>query len=67
MKKIKDIQSWIEGYKEVESAVDELQNGWDFLKEGLIEEAELDELYADAVNKIENLENKESEDSGFEE
>ena len=58
MKKIKDIQSWIDGYKEVEFAVDELQNGWDFLKEGLVDEAELDALYADAMSKIENLELK---------
>ena len=58
MKKIKDIQSWIDGYKSVEAAVDELQNGWDFIKEGLIEEAELDALYADAITKIEDLELK---------
>ena len=58
MKKIKDIQSWIDGYKSVEAAVDELQNGWDFIKEGLIEEAELDSLYADAITKIEDLELK---------
>lgn len=58
MKKIKDIQGWIDGYKSVEAAVDELQNGWDFIKEGLIEEAELDALYADAITKIEDLELK---------
>ena len=58
MKKIKDIQGWIDGYKSVEAAVDELQNGWDFIKEGLIEEAELDSLYADAITKIEDLELK---------
>lgn len=47
---------WIDGYAEVEKAVDELQIGWDFCKEGLIEEAELDNLYNDAITKIENLE-----------
>ena len=56
MKKIKDIQQWIDGYKAVESAVDELSVAWDFLKEGLVEEAELDALYADAIAKIEDLE-----------
>ena len=56
MKKIKDIQQWIDGYKAVESAVDELSVAWDFLKEGLVEEAELDALYADAISKIEDLE-----------
>ena len=56
MKKIKDLQQWIDGYKDVESAVDELSVAWDFIKEGLVEEDELDRLYADAIAKIENLE-----------
>lgn len=56
MKKIKDIKNWLDGYDEVDRAVEELQLGWDFLKEGLIEEAELDALYDDAVKKIEDLE-----------
>ena len=56
MKKIKDLQQWIDGYKEVESAVDELSVAWDFHKEGLVEEEELDRLYADAISKIEHLE-----------
>ena len=58
MKKIKDLQAWIEGYEEVDKAVGELEIAWDFIKEGLVEEAELDKLYADAVNLIENLELK---------
>lgn len=56
MKKIKDIQAWIDGYKEVEAAVEELQNGWDFHKEELVTEEEVDELYAQAISKIEALE-----------
>ncbi len=56
MKKIKDIQAWIDGYKEIEAIVDELGVAMDFIKEGLIEEAELDELYATAIDKIEKLE-----------
>jgi len=56
MKKIKDLQAWVDGYNEVDKAVEELQLGWDFLKEGLIEESELDALYADAISKIEKLE-----------
>ena len=56
MKKIKDLQAWVDGYHEVEVAVDELQNGWDFYKEDLLEEAEVDKLYADAMAKIEALE-----------
>ena len=56
MKKIKDLQAWVNGYHEVEVAVDELQNGWDFFKEGLVEEAEVDAMHADAIAKIESLE-----------
>ncbi len=58
MKKVKDLQSWIDAYKDVESAVEELSLGWNFIKEGLIDENELDRLYADAVSKIEALELK---------
>ena len=56
MKKIKDLQAWIDGYKEVAAAVDELEIGFDFVKEGVIEESELDQMYAVAIEKIEKLE-----------
>lgn len=56
MKKIKDLQQWIVGYEEVDKAVGELETGFDFVKEGLIEESDIDVLYADALAKIENLE-----------
>jgi len=56
MKKIKDLQAWIQGYKEVEDAVDELELAWDYVKEGELEESELDALYAGTMEKIENLE-----------
>lgn len=56
MKKIKDLQGWIERYDEVDKAVSEVETGLDFAKEGLVDEAELDGLYADAATKIEDLE-----------
>lgn len=56
MKKIKDLQQWIEGYEEVDKAVGELETGFEFIKEGLIEESDIDRLYADAIGKIEDLE-----------
>ena len=56
MKKVKYLQKWIDGYNEVEKAVDEVSVGFDFVKEGLIEESELDALYADAIKKVEDLE-----------
>ena len=56
MKKIKDIQAWLDGYKEVESAVEELSTAFEFIKEGLVEEEDVDRLYAEAIEKIESLE-----------
>lgn len=56
MKKIKDLQQWIKGYEDINKSVEELVIGWDFLKEGLIEETEVDDLYHDALEKIEALE-----------
>ena len=56
MKKIKDLQAWVKGYEEVDAAVEEVMTALDFIKEGLVEEEELDALYADAIDKIEKLE-----------
>lgn len=56
MKKIKDIQAWIDGYNDIDKSTEELQLAWDFLKEGVIEESELDALYASTIEKIESLE-----------
>lgn len=58
MKKIKDLQSWVNGYADVESAVEEVETGLEFIKDGLIEESELDEMYAKAVELVEALELK---------
>ncbi|MCH5247630.1 MAG: peptide chain release factor 2 [Muribaculaceae bacterium] len=58
MKKIKDLQQWIKGYEDVEKAVDELTLAWDFVKEGVMEEEEIDEIYSGALSKIEDLELK---------
>ena len=56
MKKIKTLHFWIDSCKEMESAVNETALGVDFVKEGVLTEDELDELYADALDKIEKLE-----------
>lgn len=56
MKKIKDLQAWIDGYAEIEDAVDELQIAWEFVKDGDMTENELDDLYASTIDKIERLE-----------
>ena len=40
----------------MQKAAEELTIAWDFVKEGLMEESEIDVLYTDAISKIENLE-----------
>ena len=56
MRKVKSIKFWIEGYDEVEKLVDEVVLGFDFVKEELITEDELDKLYENSIDKVEKLE-----------
>ncbi len=56
MKVIRGLKVWIEGYNEVKSATDELQLAFDFQKEGITSEEEVDEAYNNALILIENLE-----------
>ena len=50
------LRFWIDSCKEVEQAVAEVEVGFDFVKEGVISEEELDNLYSVAKDKIEKLE-----------
>lgn len=58
MKKVKDLKSWITAYDEVKSAAEELQLAFDFLKEGITSEEEIDAAYNQAIALLENLEMK---------
>lgn len=58
MKKVKDLKKWIELYNEVKGIAEELQLAFDFYKEGVTSEEEVDAAYAKAVELIENLELK---------
>ncbi len=58
MKKIKDLKKWVEAYNEVKSATDELAIAFDFVKEELVTEQEVDEAFAKVVELIENVELK---------
>ena len=58
MKKVKDLQGWIDGYKQVKALADELQLAMDFFKEELVTEKEVDENYAKALDSVESLELK---------
>lgn len=56
MKKVKSVKKWIDGYYNVKTLSDELQLAFDFYKDGLVEEEEVDEDYAKALNAIEEME-----------
>lgn len=58
MKIIRGLKGWIEGYNEVKASKDELQLAFDFQKEGITTEEEVDEAYKNALSLIENLELK---------
>ena len=58
MKKAKGLQQWIAGYQDVKTLADELQLAYDFYKDELVSEAEVDDAYAKAVSAIEELELK---------
>ena len=58
MKKVKGIKKWLDGYQEVRTAADELQLAFDFYKEEMVTEAEVDAHYANAIESIEKLELK---------
>lgn len=58
MKKVKGLQAWIDGYKEVRALADELQLAVDFFKEELVTEQEVDDIYQKSLAAIESLELK---------
>lgn len=58
MRKIKTIQKWIDGYKEINTLTEELVLAFDFCKEELLTEDELDALYARTLEAVEELELK---------
>ncbi len=58
MKKVKSLEKWIEGYKEVKTLVDELELAFDFYKEEMVTEQEVDEAYAKTIDTVEALELK---------
>ena len=56
MKIIRGLKGWIEGYNTVKNATEELQLAFDFQKEGITSEEEVDTAYAHALAVIEDLE-----------
>ena len=56
MKKVKGIKKWLDGYQAVRTAADELQLAFDFDKEEMVTEQEVDKAYQDALELLESLE-----------
>ena len=58
MKKVKTLKNWLEGYDEVRKAVEELELAFDFFRDEIVGEHEVDEAYTHALNRVETLEMK---------
>ena len=58
MKKVKALQAWIEGYKEVNNRTEETEMAMELFREEMVEEHEVDDAYARALAAIEELELK---------
>src|SRR5690554_2511402 len=58
MKVIRELKIWINNYTKVKSASDELELAFDFVKEGIVSETELDDNYAQTLQLLEDLELK---------
>jgi len=58
MRKIKDLKNWVEGYNGVKTSLEELQLAFDFYKDEVVTEEEVDAAYAQALTEIETLEMK---------
>ena len=56
MKKVKGIEKWIKGYENVKTQADELQLAFDFYKDELVTEEDVDTAYAKVITDIESLE-----------
>ena len=58
MKLVKGLEKWLKGYAEVKTLCDELDTAFEFYKEELVTEEEVDALYDKAITAIEELELK---------
>jgi peptide chain release factor 2 len=58
LKVVRNIKVWTDSYFAVNAIIDDLQVLFDFYKEGDVSEEEMDEQYAKALQKIEDLEFK---------
>jgi len=58
LKKVKSLKRWIEGYEEVRKTTDELALSYDFFRDEIVTEDEVDKAYENALVAVEDLEMK---------
>ncbi len=58
LRKVKQLKSWIEGYEGVRKATEELQLAFEFYKDEIATEEEVDAAYTHAMQEVETLEMK---------
>ena len=58
MKEVKSLKSWINGYHEVKTATEELELAFEYVKDEIVTEEELDKMYKRTLKLIEELELK---------
>jgi peptide chain release factor 2 len=58
MRLVKGLQKWIDGYNEVKTLADELELAFEFYKDELVTEKEVDDAYKNASEAVGNLELK---------
>ena len=58
MKEVKSLKSWINGYNEVKTATEELELAFEYVKNEIVTEEELDKMYKRTLKLIEELELK---------
>ena len=56
MKKVKGIEKWLTGYKQVRQLADELQLAFDFYKDEMVSEQEVEDDYDKVIKAVEELE-----------
>lgn len=58
MRKVKDLRKWIVFFEEIDTAAEEVKLAFDYCKEGITSEEEVDEAYAKAIALVEEVELK---------
>jgi peptide chain release factor 2 len=56
MQTVKDLKKWLEMYREVSDAADELELAFEYAKEGIASEEDVDKAFARTKGSVENLE-----------